>query len=532
MADVLAIQKAGGNWTTQMFDHLFYFGTEFPEYARSKEYAKLAFEGLQANMRETLQPDGPIGESAGYQMMVHNQYLDVMERARMLGLVIPEDLTAKVETALAFHMYTVQPDGFRPPFGDALGDDARPLLKRGAKEFGRQDMLWVATGGAEGAPPERLSVDFPHSGYYVMRSDWTPQARYLVLRNGRYTAHGHFDALSFVMNAYGNPLIVDPGIYIYGTPDAVRLISTKSHSTISVDDANLGNGGGPTLFVTAPGIDFLNAEGPGYQGLDKSIRPVRRVVFLKPDYWVISDVVYGQGKHQVDSRWHFADMAAALDSDTQVAVTTHKEGGNLALIPAGGAILTASMDNADTAYVHEKLEPALMLRRSVKADLPLRMDTVAYPFVGETPDASVSAIAPSPGSTIETSGIRITTRGGTDTVIFTQAPESEASFAGGALRLNGQFACIRKTSDGAVRGFAWAQSRRLEDGTLLAECENTVRSLDVSYDGDLVRLTVSGIQPSLHMAAHGCRRVSINGSEPTEIRAVNGFFRPFGESGG
>ncbi len=528
MADVLAIQKAGGNWTTQMFDHLFYFSTEFPEFARSREYATLAFEGLKDNMRETLQPDGPIGESAGYQMMVHGQYLDIMERARKLGLEIPADLVARVEAALSFHLHTVQPDGFRPAFGDALADDARPLLKRGAETFGRKDMLWVATDGAEGAPPERLSVEFPHSGYYVMRSGWSPDARYLILRNGRYTAHGHFDALSFILHAGGRLLIADPGIYIYGTPEAVRLISTRSHSTISVDGADLGNGGGPTAFFTGDVVDYLHAEGPAYQGLDRSIRAVRRVAFLRPDYWVLSDLVRGSGEHQVDSRFHFADTAAALDAATQTAVTTHQGGANLALIPAGGASTISVLEDADTAFVHEKLEPALMLRRTVKAALPLRMDTVAYPFRDASPDVSVAALTPSGDVPVPVCGVRITTGAGSDTVVFSEGQDGGASFADANVRLKGEFACIRRDRSGEVKSFAWVRGVRLEDGELLAASDAMVEQLQVAYEPDAVRVTCANPPPSLRIAARGRSLAVVNGGTPIKLDPAQGFLHPAG----
>lgn len=527
MADVLAIEKGGGNWATQMFDHLFYFSTEFPEFARSREYARYAFDGLISNMRETMLPDGPIGESAGYQMMVHGQYLDVMDRARGMGLQIPDDVVDNAEKALEFHMYTIQPDHGRPPFGDALGDDPRPLLKRGAEEFGRKDMLWVATDGAEGTMPEHLSIEFPYSKYYVMRSDWTPDARYLILKNGRYAAHGHFDSLGFELFAYGNPVFIDPGIYIYGTPGAVRLISTQSHNTISVDGANLQNGGGPNQFFTGQCLDYINAVGPSYQGLDNSIYPARRVAFLKPDYWVISDVICGRGEHQVDSRFHYANTSATVDNATQVATTTYAEGGNLSLIPVGAAGMTSVLEDADTAYVHEKLAPALILRRSVKGELPLRMDNVAYPYEGDSAGVVVSPLSPVAGRAVETSGMKIETPRGTDYVVFTHGPTGAAAFAEADLRLKGQFACVRRDNSGAVRSFAWISGTRLDNGSTLARSEQPIPGLDVVYDGGTVYVTTRGSHPSLSIASFGCSRASINGGPARAVDVRNGMFKPF-----
>jgi len=529
MADVLAIQKGGGNWATQMYDHLFYFGTEFPEFAKSKEYAALAFDGLVTNMRETLLPDGPIGESAGYQLMVHRRYVELIGLARKLGLDIPADVVRNIEKAIEFHMYTIRPDGKRPPFGDALEDDSRPLLKMGAKEFNRKDMLWVATNGAEGVEPKKTSVRFPYSNYFVMRSDWTPEARYLILKNGRYTAHAHFDSLGFELCAFGNPIFVDPGVYIYGTPETIKLMSTGSHNTISVDGANLHNGGGPNQFFAGGGVDYLHAVGPRYQGLDESIYPVRRVAFLKPDYWVISDLVFGCGEHVIDSRFHYADTNVSLDPKTQIALTRYKNGGNLALIPVNVDGISSTLDKGHTAYVHEKMEPALILRRSTQTTLPFRMDNVAYPLNSNSVGATVTALSPVIDNGVETSGIRVWTQKGTDYVVFTSGPKAKVAFKDADIRLKGQFGCVRTDEAGAITGFALVHGTKLQFGSVLVSAYHPVSGVDVIYDRDTVRITASEENPSLRVAALGRVKFSVNGGPPRRIITQGGMFQPFEE---
>lgn len=532
MADVLAIQKGGGNWATQMYDHLFYFSTEFPEFAKSKEYAALAFDGLVNNMRETLFPDGPIGESAGYQLMVHSRYVELIERARKLNLDIPADLVRNIEKAIEFHMYTIRPDGKRPPFGDALADDPRPLIKAGAKEFNRKDMLWVATNGAEGVQPEKTSVEFPYSNYFVMRSDWTPEARYLVLKNGRYTAHGHFDSLGFELCAFGNPIFVDPGVYIYGTPETIKLMSTASHNTISVDGANLQNGGGPNQFFAGQGIDYLCAVGPRYQGLEDSIYPLRRVAFLKPDYWVLSDIVFGYGEHVIDSRFHYANTNVSLDHKTQIAVTRYKQGGNLALIPVDTTGVSSTLDKGYTAYVHEKMEPALILHRSARTKLPFRMDNVAYPFKDNSIDATVTALSPMVEHGVEASGIKVRTRKGIDYVVFTSGPKDKIAFRDADIRLQGQFGCVRIDEAGVVKGFALVYGTELQFGSVLASASQQVSGIDVIYDRDTVRITAREENPSLRIAALGRTKFSVNGGLPRTITLQGGMFQPFGGRSG
>ena len=527
MADMLARQKGAGNWATQMYNHLFYFATEFPEFARSKEYAQLAFNGLLENMRDTLMPDGPIGESAGYQMLVHKQYLDILDRADRFHMTIPDDIKAKIERALEFHTYTVTPNWHRPAFGDALADKPLELLMRGAERFGRQDMLWVATQGVKGRKPDITSIEFPYSKYYVMRSDWSPDALYMCIKNGRYTAHGHFDSLSFELHAYGNALIVDPGIYIYGTPDAQRLISTRSHSTVSVDGADFHNGGGPNQFFAGESVDYFRGISPEYQGLSPEIRTVRRIAFLKPDYWVVSDLVQGTGKHRIDSRFHFSDLNAVIDPLSGIARTTKTTGGNLAILPAGQKGMSYTLDEGFTAFVHEKKEPALILRQSVESDLPFWLANVLYPFCGTFNPPKLNVIKDSDFSRTGVCALRIDTAKGRDYITFAETPDTESNFAKDNLSAKAQCAMVRLGKDGRVQSFALIYGSRLKRGDLLAESSVPVPALEVVYGENEIRIKVKDPNPSIRIAALGRRFYRINGGATKQIRAVEGMFAPF-----
>ncbi|MDP6355949.1 MAG: heparinase II/III family protein, partial [Planctomycetota bacterium] len=60
-------------------------------------------------------------------------------------------------------------------------------------------------------------------GYYAMRSDWSADARYLMVDGGPWgTTHRHMDKLSFELAAYGADFITDPGNtqYANNEPDA------------------------------------------------------------------------------------------------------------------------------------------------------------------------------------------------------------------------------------------------------------------------------------------------------------------------
>lgn len=64
-------------------------------------------------------------------------------------------------------------------------------------------------------------------------------------------AHGHADALSFVLYVDGRPFFIDPGTYCYHTDAAWRkyFVSTRAHNTIGIPGINQASFIGPTLWL-------------------------------------------------------------------------------------------------------------------------------------------------------------------------------------------------------------------------------------------------------------------------------------------
>jgi hypothetical protein len=64
-------------------------------------------------------------------------------------------------------------------------------------------------------------------------------------------AHGHADALSFVLYVDGHPFFIDPGTYCYHTDAAWRryFVSTRAHNTIGIPGINQASFIGPTLWL-------------------------------------------------------------------------------------------------------------------------------------------------------------------------------------------------------------------------------------------------------------------------------------------
>src|SRR5439155_235146 len=183
-----------------------------------------------------VRPDGCAHEaSTAYHRLVTELFLCAVQAADVLAPArIPDSFRERLDRMLAFVRGCTRPDGLAPQIGDA--DDGRflPLGDYGADPRDHRHLLAQA-----GVKYERAtgSAAYPDGGYYVLRAG----GLYAIVRCGDTGrrgrgGHGHNDQLSFELAAGSEPLVVDPGTYLY-TADPLernRFRSTAFHSTLRV----------------------------------------------------------------------------------------------------------------------------------------------------------------------------------------------------------------------------------------------------------------------------------------------------------
>jgi uncharacterized heparinase superfamily protein len=168
-----------------------------------------------------------------------------------------------------------------------------------------------------GAPPVR---HFPHAGLTAIRRG----RDFLLITNGvvgtgGFGNHKHNDLLGFEYHLDAEPVIVDPGSYVYTSdPDARNLFrSTRLHNTVSIDDQEQNEIRPDWLFRTfekatpehlAIGEDAVVFEyrgrHSGYTRLPEPVVHERTFRLSRSDgSLAIVDVLDGRGGHRL--RWHF-----------------------------------------------------------------------------------------------------------------------------------------------------------------------------------------------------------------------------------
>jgi hypothetical protein len=363
---------------------------------------------LDRNLQTDVRPDGVHREhSTHYHMLVLRSFLGARENARRFGVEFPDGFDAHLQRACDFALHCRRPDGSIPALSDSDAGDYSDLLALAARLFDRPDYLYAASGGSRGVAPESTNVGFPDGGYYVQRSGWGADARFLIFDAGALGdgGHGHYDALGVEIYAHGRPLVVDPGRYTYsehGGNWRRWFKSTAAHNTVCVDGLDqtpyrCGKPKGPAAQcrllerVAASSLDVLCGEvsSPAYEA-----RHVRRVFFVAGEYWLVVDELRGERPHSYDLRFQLAREACQQTRVESDGVNGVVRAPGLALV--FGAQHTPRLEQGWVSPVYGVKEPAPVVSVVAEGEASARFFTLVFPleenahapamFVGEDAD--------------------------------------------------------------------------------------------------------------------------------------------------
>lgn len=167
--------------------------------------------------------------------------------------------------------------------------------------------------------PKQFSHALTESGNYILRSSAGADSQYLRFRCGCLgSGHGHADLLHFDLYAHEEDILIDSGRYTY-VNSAVRreLKQPSAHNTVLVDGKNFSEPEGSwdysKLAMPVKGeyffgsiAEFISGGHLGYYDLKNgSVYVNRKIVFIKPNLYIICDEFYGSGNHTYEQYFHF-----------------------------------------------------------------------------------------------------------------------------------------------------------------------------------------------------------------------------------
>jgi len=331
-------------------------------YFRNLNYAPLwrdkSWKILNQEIINQTYPDGGSWElSIGYHLFVLQFFVVAGIVARATGRDFPEAYWSRLEKMFEFIVTLSQGGDNLPAFGD--GDDGYVLdlgsnphnvkewLAVGAALFGRSDFKTVAGDYSEPAEwllgkPGKQKYDaiqelqdktitsraFKHSGYYLLQhGELDSQDRISVVFDcgplglKPLAGHGHADALSFTLRAFGRDVLVDPGTYDYFSYPKWReyFRSTRAHNTIVVDGRDQSEMLGLFLWGKRAMAHCINwdptnaggrvvGEHDGYTHLKDPVTHRRSIDLDGRDRTlIIRDDIIAHARHKIDIYFHLAD---------------------------------------------------------------------------------------------------------------------------------------------------------------------------------------------------------------------------------
>lgn len=215
-----------------------------------RRWARFAAGELTSELAHQVRADGCDHEaSIPYHRLVTELFVCGTQAAHALAprLLGPEH-NERIERMLAFVADYTRPDGIAPQVGDAddgrflpLGDYGNDPRRHGHLFTQARQSPRIGSGHAA----------YPDGGYWIMRAgELFVLVRCGDVGLGGIGPHAHNDALSFELAVGSQPLVVDPGTYLYTADPAARnrFRSTAYHSTLQLDGAEQNPLSDTTLF--------------------------------------------------------------------------------------------------------------------------------------------------------------------------------------------------------------------------------------------------------------------------------------------
>lgn len=342
--------RSTGNWLAMEANGMYHVGILFPEFKQAKTWRDEAMKSLYAELDNQVYPDGvQIELASGYHHVSLSNFLGAFRIAKLNKVAVPDDYLKRLQKMYEFDVYGASPDRRLPAVQDSGAYDIRRDMREAAELFpDNAQYKWFGSDGKEGSPPPHTSHAFPYAGYFMMRSGWQSDANYLMFDGGPFGyGHQHEDKLNFIVSAYGKTLLVDPGNYQYESSKWRNyFIDSPSHNVVLVDGLPQRRRGKPReqyvvkeplphVWVSAPDYDYVEATfDEGFAApVGQSVSHTRRILFVKPDYWIVCDTLSSKdGKpHRYESLFHF-DSAVQADITARRVTTTGKDTPNLAIV--------------------------------------------------------------------------------------------------------------------------------------------------------------------------------------------------------
>lgn len=339
LAEHFLPHKYISNWGTLESCGLLLLSVVLPD---SEEYQALAIQRLVDCANTQVLQDGTQWEqSPMYHNEVYHCFLTAWYYGMRAGVSMPQVIRDTVKKMAYVNYVWKKPSHIQFGQGDSDASDLRDqitmgafvlrdcVLKSGGYEildyesawrFGYEACLEYESWKPE--KPEFISAELPFSGNYYMRSDWSENANLLHFRCGETGGgHGHADKLHVDLDINGESILVDSGRFTYVEgKERSKFKEAAAHNVVTVDEQGFAECETAWIYKSLCSCmkqqyfdgtlgSFVEGSHLGYW--QNNVLVNRKIVWIKPEIYVICDDFWAHGTHKYDSYLHFEGQGTA-----------------------------------------------------------------------------------------------------------------------------------------------------------------------------------------------------------------------------
>lgn len=310
------------------------------------DYFNVPLKRLEHQCKIQILPDGVHWEqSPMYQNEVLNCLLETAVQFKHHNMEILDYIKETIRKIGFSNFAMKKPNHHQPMQGDSDDTDLRDIITRCSAVLEDEELkfggfeeidfesIWELDKKSienysklQAKKPEYTSVALQDSGNFYLRDSFNEDGNYLWFTCGSIgSGHGHGDMLHFDLTYKGEDFLIDSGRYTYveGNQTRIELKNNYSHNTVIVDNKLFSEFRGSWGIVKTPlplnssykfNKDFDYVEG-GHLGYLYQSTPVvsnRKIFYLKPDLWIITDEFLTTGKHDYKQ---FFNLDSNIESD-------------------------------------------------------------------------------------------------------------------------------------------------------------------------------------------------------------------------
>lgn len=333
LLDNFQLHKYISNWGVLESSGLLLLSLVIPH---SQSALETAVERLEDAVSVQVLEDGTQWEqSPMYHNEVYHCFLTAYWYGRRAGIEMPGAVHEAVQKMAYVNYKWKKPDHTQFAQGDSDASDLRDqitagayVLKDGVLKSGGYEILdydsawrfgWTACqeyAELKAEMPDFVSVQLPFSGNYYFRSDWSDKADLLHFHCGETGGgHGHADKLHVDLVIRGEDVLVDSGRYTYvDGPERFWFKESSGHNVILADGKGFAECETSWIYKNLctcmkqqyyDGRTGAFVEGSHLGYWDRGIVANRKVIWIRPDVYVIIDGLLAHGIHTYENVLHF-----------------------------------------------------------------------------------------------------------------------------------------------------------------------------------------------------------------------------------